>query len=59
DYTDVRTLTNFITYCDGKHDLIAIAEKIKVNALELLPTLNRLLKEGLLVKVEENNVEIE
>lgn len=56
DYTDVRTLTNLISYCDGKHDLIDIADKIKVNALELLPTIERLIKEGLLIEVENKYV---
>lgn len=49
DYADVRTLINFIAYCDGKRDLISIAEKVGVDALSLIPTIQRLLKEGLLL----------
>lgn len=49
DYTDVRTLLNFIAYCDGKRDLMSIAEKIGVDALDLIPTITRLLNEGLLL----------
>ncbi|WP_217989649.1 DUF4910 domain-containing protein [Pseudoalteromonas sp. HM-SA03] len=52
DYTDIRTLTNFIAYCDGKRDLISIAEKIDVNALELISTIHMLLEEGLIKEVE-------
>lgn len=44
---EVMTLSNLIGYADGQRDLIALAERIKVNALELLPLVARLLEEGL------------
>jgi len=45
---DVRMMMNFISYCDGERDLIAIAEKIGVYALDLVPTALRLEQAGLL-----------
>lgn len=51
DYSEVQKLTNFIAYCDGTRDLIAIADKISVSAFELMKTAALLEKEGLLHKV--------
>jgi len=48
DYTDVTTMMNFITYCDGEHDLIDIANKIKCDALKLTSLAKRLYNENLL-----------
>lgn len=45
---DVDTMMNFISYCDGEMDLIAIAEKIGTYALDLIPTARRLEEAGLL-----------
>ena len=46
--TDVRTLMNFIAYCDGDHDLISIAERIGAYAEDLLPTIESLTSTGLI-----------
>lgn len=51
DYSEVQKLTNFIAYCDGTRDLIAIAEKISVSAFELIAPAKVLEKEGLLKRV--------
>jgi aminopeptidase-like protein len=40
--TDVRIMMNFIAYCDGKHDLFDIAEKINVTANTLFPIAEKL-----------------
>jgi len=50
DYTDVITMMDFIAYCDGEHDLIDIANKINVYAMDLVALSKRLCKEGLLTK---------
>lgn len=50
DYSDVRTLLNFLTYCDGNHDLIEIADIIEVSAFSLFKTIERLLDEKLIEK---------
>jgi aminopeptidase-like protein len=47
----VRTMMNFISYCDGETDLISIAEKIGVYALDLAPTALRLEDAGLLERL--------
>lgn len=59
DYTDVRVLINFLAYCDGCNDLIAIADKIKVNALSLVGIVNKLLDVGLIIEVLEEDRENE
>lgn len=44
----VRNMMNLIAYADGTNDLIDIAEIINVNALDLRPILENMLKHGLL-----------
>lgn len=51
DYTDVITMMDFIAYCDGKHDLIDIANKINCYAINLVSLAKRLSDEGLLKKI--------
>lgn len=38
----VRTMMNMISYCDGEHDLLAIAENIHVPFKELVPIVQKL-----------------
>lgn len=44
----VRTLTNFLSYCDGTNDLIDIAIKIKVPVWELYEIVEQLLENRLI-----------
>jgi aminopeptidase-like protein len=44
----VRTLMNVLTYSDGQHDLIAIAEKLGVPIWDLSPIVQRLVDQDLL-----------
>lgn len=39
---EARKMMNFISYCDGNHDLIEIAEKIKIPVWELYPIVQKL-----------------
>lgn len=52
DYSDVKVMTDLIAYSDGTRDLIAIADKIKVDASKLFPIVSKLEREGLLTKVD-------
>ena len=52
DYTDIRTMMDFIAYCDGNHDLIDIANKIGCYAIDLIPLAEKLFREDLLLKVD-------
>lgn len=45
---EVRTMMNFISYCDGKHSLLDIANLIGVPAWELIPIMKTLKQEALL-----------
>lgn len=47
----VRTMTNFIAFCNGKRDLIEIAERINKPIWELFPIVDKLLKNGLIKKI--------
>jgi len=47
-----RALTDFLAYCDGKRDLIDIAENINRPAVELLPLVGQLLEQGLIRRCE-------
>ena len=44
----VRMMMNFISYCDGKHSLLEIAEMIKEPFWELVPIMEKLIDKGLL-----------
>jgi aminopeptidase-like protein len=48
----VRTMMNILAYADGKHDLIAIAERINVPAETCVPILETLHGEGLVERLE-------
>jgi len=46
---EVRSMMNLISYCDGAHSLLEIAELIDEPFWELQPIMNRLVEHGLLV----------
>ena len=47
-YTEVKKLTNFIAYADGKRDLLDISIKIGVPVYELIENIDKLKESGLL-----------
>jgi aminopeptidase-like protein len=47
------TLLNILSYCDGRHDLLALAERIREYPLAILPAIERLEAAGLLERVAE------
>jgi aminopeptidase-like protein len=49
---DVQVLMNFISYCDGEHSLIDVAEKIGKPAWELYEIVDKLKSHGLLKTVK-------
>ena len=49
---EVSKMMNFIAYCDGTKDLVNIAEKINVNAYDLIDIMERLLKEKIITIVK-------
>ena len=48
DVHPAKTLMDFLAYCDGEHDLIAIAETIGVPAWELIPHARKMAEHGLI-----------
>ena len=53
----IKSMTNFIAYADGKHDLIWIADHIHVPASELYEIKNKLMEHDLLETVLEDENE--
>lgn len=51
-YDDIRAMTNFIAYADGKNDLIDISNKIGVSVKEILPALYKLSSCDMVRKVD-------
>ncbi len=47
-YDEVKKLTNFIAYADGKRDLVEISNKIRVPVIELIDNIEKLKESGLL-----------
>lgn len=47
---ETRSMTAFIAYADGKHDLVDISNRINVPIDRLLPIINKLLDNGLIRK---------
>ena len=56
--SDVRTMMNMISYCDGRHTLLDIAEKLNVPFGQLRSQLNPLLENGL-VRVDNDHSDSE
>lgn len=47
---ETRSMTAFIAYADGKHDLVDISNRINVPIDRLLPIIKKLLDNGLIRK---------
>lgn len=52
---EARRMMNLISYCDGKHSLLHIAELIGEPIWELIPIVNQLIEHKLLVSSEQEN----
>jgi aminopeptidase-like protein len=48
--TETRTMLNLLAYADGGHDVVAIAERIGVDALECATIARRLCEAGVLMR---------
>jgi aminopeptidase-like protein len=56
DYSDIKTMMNFLAYCDGSLSLLDIAEKLGVYAYRLLPIVNKFLQHDLISTDDEIDV---
>jgi aminopeptidase-like protein len=50
--THVRNMMNFLAYCDGKNDLMKIADIIQVPVWDLFPIIDSLKKCGLVKSID-------
>jgi len=48
-----KTILNILTYCDGAHDLISIADRIDMPIWEVLEVIDLLKNEGLVRRIDE------
>ncbi len=49
-YSDIKIITSFLAYADGKHDIIDISNRINVPFEALLPYLEKLIENELIIK---------
>lgn len=54
-FARVQTILNFIAYCDGTRDLLAIADRIGEDPWELVPLLRRLLDEEIVEILDQES----
>ncbi len=47
----VRAMMNILAYCDGEHDLVALAERAGLSALDVIDILQPLLRQGLVERL--------
>ena len=47
-YKEIKNLINFLSYADGNHDLIEIADILKISGLKLLDIVEKLKKGNLI-----------
>jgi aminopeptidase-like protein len=50
--TELTNMMNVFAYCDGEHDLVALAERIGASALDCLPLIARLEDERLIERAD-------
>lgn len=50
--TSVRDMMNVLAYCDGRHDLIAVAERAGLSATNVIPIVKKLEDHDLLERLE-------
>ena len=48
DSRSAKLILDIMTYCDGSMDLIDLADKLNIYAIELIPILNSLKEENLI-----------
>jgi len=54
-YNSIKIVMGLIGYCDGTKDLLEIAETTGLKMQDLFETVDKLKKEGILVKVDNDN----
>lgn len=52
-YDAVKSMVDFIAYADGKRDLIAVSDLIRVPVSQLIPVIDRLTEADLLERIKE------
>jgi aminopeptidase-like protein len=48
----VRDMMNVLAYCDGRHDLVDLAERCGLSALDVVPILETMMAQGLVERVQ-------
>jgi len=50
--TGVRDMMNVLAFCDGRRDLVALAERVRLSALDVIPMLETLQTHGLVERLD-------